>query len=130
MVGTQLLKKIFNAFPNGFINHNLEFIAEPHHRVNSYFRLEDCETEEDVAAKVLEWLSREAYKSQHFDTDRRNREIHAYHLQGINTFCGTSFTEDDIAKIYTYLGNSCNHQKTLDFIRSGYDLAVLTRKED
>lgn len=130
MVGTELLQKLFRAFPNGFINHNLEFIAESHHRVNSYFRLEDCETEEDVAAKLLEWLSREAYKSMHFDSERRNREVHAYHLQGINAFCGTSFTEDDIEEIYTYLGNRVNHQKTLEFIRSGYDLALLTQKEE
>lgn len=130
MVGTQILKKLFWAFPNGFINHNLEFIAHNHHRVNSYFRLEDCETEEDVAAKVLEWLSREAYKSQHFNSDRRNRQVHEYHLEGINAFCGTLFDEDDIEEIYTYLGNSVNHQKTLEFIRSGYDLAVLTKEED
>ena len=129
MVGTQILKKLFFAFPNGFINHNLEFIAHTHHRVNSYFRLEDCETEEDVAAKVLEWLSREAYKSQHFNSDRRNRQVHEYHLEGINAFCGTLFTEDDIEEIYTYLGNSVNHQLTLDFIRSGYDLAVLKKEE-
>ena len=127
MVGTQILQKLFNAFPDGFINHNLEFIAHPHHRVNSYFCLDNCETEEDVAAKILEWLSREAYKSQHFDSERRNREIHTYHLQGINAFCGTAFTKDDIEKIYTYLGNCVNHQKTLAFIRSGYNLAVLTK---
>lgn len=130
MVETQILNKLFNAFPNGFINHNLEFIADPHRRVNSYFRLDDCETELDVTAKVLEWLSREAYKSQHFDSDRRNKEVHAYHLRGINAFCGIAFTEDDIAEIYTYLGNSVNHQKTLKFIRSGYDMAVLTKKEE
>ena len=128
MIETQILKKLFAAFPNGHINYNLEFIADPHRRVNSYFRLVDCETEEDVAAKVLEWLSREAYKSMHFNTERRNKEVHAYHLQGINTFCGTDFTKDDIEEIYTYLGNSCNHQKTLDFIRSGYNMAVLTKE--
>lgn len=127
MVGTQILQKLFNAFPDGFINHNLEFIADLHPRVNSYFRLEDCETEEDVAAKILEWLSREACYSLHFNSDRRNRQVHKYHLQGINAFCGTAFTEDDIEEIYTYLGNSANHQKTLAFIRSGYNLAVLTK---
>lgn len=129
MVGQQILTKLFFAFPNGFINHNLEFIADPHHCVNSYFRLEDCETEEDVAAKILEWLSREAYKSLHFNSDRRNRQVHEYHLKGINAFCGTVFNEDDIEEIYTYLGNRVNHQKTLEFIRSGYDLAVLKKEE-
>ena len=129
MVEAQILKKLFFAFPNGFINHNLEFIAYPHHSVNSFFCLEDCETEEDVAAKVLEWLSREAYKSRHFNSDRRNRQVHEYHLEGINAFCGTLFNEDDIEEVYTYLGNRVNHQKTLEFIRSGYDLAVLNKEE-
>ena len=129
MVNADVLRKLFFAFPNGFINHNLEFIANPHHRVNSYFRLEDCETEEDVAAKVLEWLSREAHKSQHFNSERRNRRVHEYHLEGINAFCGTLFNEDDIAEVYTHLGNRVNHEKTIAFIRSGYDLAVLTREE-
>ncbi len=129
MVSTEILHKLFQAFPNGNINHNLEFIADPHHRVNSYFCLENCNTEEDVTAKILEWLSREAHKSQHFNSERRNKEVHAYHRQGINSFCGTNFTEDDMEEIYTYLGNAVHHQRTLAFIRSGYDMSVLTRKE-
>lgn len=129
MVDTPILKKLFWAFPNGYINYNLEFIVYPHNRVNSYFRLEDCETEEDVAAKILEWLSREAHKSQHFNSERRNRQVRQYHIEGINAFCGTFFTEDDMEEIYTYLGNCCNHGKTLAFIRSGYDMTILSRKE-
>ena len=128
MISTEVMHDLFKAFPSGIINHNLEFVADPHIRVNSYFRLEDCETRLDVTAKLLEWLSREAYKSQHFSTERRNREVHEYHLNGINTFCGTSFDHEDIKEIYSHLGNRCNHQKTLNFIRSGYDLDVL--KED
>lgn len=54
MVDQKVLNKLFAAFPDAIINRNLEFVADPQRRVNSYFRLEDCETEEDVAAKVLE----------------------------------------------------------------------------
>lgn len=129
MVDQKVLNKLFAAFPDAIINRNLEFVADPQRRVNSYFRLEDCETEEDVAAKVLEWLSREAYKSQHFNVEYRNRMVHDYHSDGINTFCGTSFDTLDIETIYTRLGNCVNHQKTLDFIRSGYDMAVLWKTE-
>lgn len=129
MVDQKVLNKLFAAFPDAIINRNLEFVADPQRRVNSYFRLEDCETEEDVAAKVLEWLSREAYKSRHFNVEYRNRMVHDYHSDGINTFCGTSFDTLDIETIYTRLGNCVNHQKTLDFIRSGYDMAVLWKTE-
>ena len=48
-------------------------------------------------------------------------------LNGINQFLDTDFTEKDMEQIYTYLGNACNHEKTLRFIASGYDMSVLER---
>lgn len=106
------------AFPKFYINHNLEVIVHP--RRNTYFLLKGVETEGDLVAKILEWLSREAAKSV-------SKESQRYHLNGINAFIGTNFTQEEMMQIYTYLGNSCNHRKTLVFILSGYDLNVLTR---
>lgn len=125
MVGQEVLKDLFTAFPNAIINHNLEFIADPAPRVNSYFRLDNIETREEAIAKVLEYLSREAFKSQHFSVEWRNHQVHDYHLRGINAFCGTDFSEDDIETIYTYLGNEVNRPKTLEFISSGFDMTML-----
>lgn len=105
------------AFPKFFINHNLEAIVHP--RRNTYFLLTDVHTEMDLNAKVLEWLSREAAKSV-------SKESQQYHLKGINNFLGTNFSQNEMMKIYTYLGNRCNHAKTLRFIESGYDMSVLT----
>lgn len=112
----ELRNRFGAAFPKFFINHNLEVIVHP--RRNTYFLLAGVDTEKDLTAKILEWLSREAAKSV-------NRESQKYHLSGINAFLGTNFTQDEMMKIYTYLGNCCNHQKTIRFIDSGYDLAVL-----
>lgn len=109
------------AFPKYFFNNRLEVIVHP--RRNTYFLCIGVDTEEDLQAKVLEWLSREAAKSV-------SKESQQYHLRGINLFLGTDFTQEDMLKVYTYLGNCCNHQKTLAFIRSGFDMAVLSRKED
>ena len=106
------------AFPKFFINHNLEVIVHP--RRNTYFLLKGVETEVDLVAKILEWLSREAAKSV-------TKESQKYHLDGINAFLGTNFSQDDMMQIYTYLGNCCNHKRTLRFIESGYDLSVLTK---
>lgn len=125
MVEQKVLNDLFAAFPDAILNRHLEFVADPHRRVSSYFRLDNCETREDVVAKLLEWLSRDAYKSEHFHVERRNAQVHKYHLDGINQFCGTSFTPDDMKLIYSFLGNRANHQKTIAFIRSGYDMEVL-----
>lgn len=125
MVNRDVLKGLFRAFPKAIINRLLEFVADPTPRVNSYFTVGDCETEEDVSAKLLEWLSREAYKSEHYYVDYKNTEVHEYHLRGINQFLGTNFTQEDIRVIYCELGNRADHDKTLRFIRSGYNMEVL-----
>jgi len=130
MVPQPVLNDLFGAFPDAIMNRNLEFVADPHRRVNSYFRLDNCETRTDAICKVLEYLSREAYKSQHFNAEWRNKEVHEYHLRGINTFCGTNFTAADIEIVYWRLGNGVNRMLTLAFIDSGFDLSVLRKGEE
>lgn len=112
-----------DCFPNSVINNNGEFIA--HIRSNTYFILGDCNNEEDVKCKVLEWFSRPAYKTEPYNAKQSNDKFHSFILTGINDYLGTDFSEKDMEKIYTYLGNACNHKKTLEFIKSGYDMSIL-----
>lgn len=122
MVGSEITKKLARAFHGSFINTALEFIA--HKEANEYFRLEDCENEFDVKCKVLEWLSRGAHKTCPFNSNIKNERFHNFMLNGINDFLGTDFTEDDMEIIYTYLGNRCNHERTVKFVNSGYDMSI------
>ena len=122
MVDSLVTKKLARAFHGSFINTALEFIA--HKEANEYFRLEDCENEFDVKCKVLEWLSRGAHKTCPFNSNIKNERFHNFMLNGINDFLGTDFTEDDIEIIYTYLGNRCNHERTVKFVNSGYDMSI------
>ena len=93
-----------------------------------FFMLKNCKTETDIKCKVLEYLSRDSYKAKPFSRKNHNEEFHNYILDGINRFLDADFTKEDMDKIYTKLGNGINHEKTLDFIESGYDLKVLERK--
>lgn len=127
MVDVLATRKLAHAFPQSYINYNLEFIA--HEKANEYFILRDCETEFDVKCKVLEWLSRGAHKTCPFNSNLQNEKFHNFMLNGINDFLGTDFTEDDIEKIYDRLGNRVNHDLTVDFINSGYDMAILERSK-
>jgi hypothetical protein len=115
----EIRERLRAAFPKFFVNSLFEIIIYPAR--NSYFALEGIETEEELNAKVLEWLSREASKSV-------SRVSQKYHLNGINAFLGTDFSQEDMTEIYTYLGNRCNHEKTLRFIRSGYDMSALAKE--
>lgn len=123
MISWDLVTKLMSCFPNSVINHNAEFIA--HIKSNTYFILKDCNSEMDVKCKVLEWLSRPAYKTEPFNSKRSNDEFHRFILKGVNQFLDTDFKEGDMELIYTYLGNACNHKKTIMFIESNYDKSVL-----
>lgn len=84
LISWDIVTKLMNCFPNSVINHNAEFIA--HIKSNTYFGLKDCENETDVKCKVLEWLSRPAYKTEPYNTKRSNDEFHRFMLGGINQF--------------------------------------------
>ena len=114
------------AFPDSFFNANDEFIA--HKATNQYLCLGNCKTPFDVKCKVLEWFSRPAHKSAPYTHNRKNKELHQFMLNGINDFLGTDFTQGDMEEIYIALGNAINHQKTIQFVKSGYDLNVLAKE--
>lgn len=112
-------RRLKESFPQYFINNNFEFIVYP--PKNTFFRLEFVRIEAELIAKILEYCSREACKSG-------NGKSKKYHFNGINSFIGKDFSQEDMELIYTYLGNGINHYRTLQFIESGYDLNFL--KED
>lgn len=122
----KLIQRLMSCFPRSYINQHGEFIA--HEIANEYFILKNCENELDVKCKVIEWFSRGAYKTEPYGTRKKNNEFHKFMLDGINKFLGTSFTETDIETIYIYLGNAVHHEKTIEFVCSGYDLDVLKAK--
>lgn len=118
--------KLLQSFPSSFINQNGEFIA--HEKANESFSLISCKDEEEVKCKVLEWLSRGAYKKAPFSQNKKNKEFNAFMLKGINEFLGTDFTVKDIRIIYCELGNGVNRKLTKDFIDSSYDMKLLGGK--
>jgi len=125
MVNKNVVKRLFEAFPNAIINRLLEFVADVNPRVNSYFTLDGVSTEIEVSCKLLEWLSRNAYKSEHYRKAKDNNRVHEYHLNGINAFLRTNFTHEDMKLIYCELGNCVNHELTIKFVESGYDMRIL-----
>ena len=120
-------RALLASFPGSFIKDRDEFIAHP--RTNQYFLLGDCKTPEDIEAKVIEWLSRAAFKTAPYSQEWRNRKLHEFILAGINAFLDTGFTEDDMAVIYQHLGNAIRHDLTMEFIRHDMDVAWLKEAE-
>lgn len=89
--------KLLECFPGSFIRDSddvgYEFIAHP--RTNQSFILEDCHYVEDIEAKMLEWLSRAAFKTAPYSQEWRNRRFHEFMLSGVNAFLDTDFSEED-----------------------------------
>lgn len=118
---------LLGCFPDSVISERNEFIADP--KSGDFFRLDDCNTIMDIKCKILEWLSRAAYKSEPFNSRQKNAKLHKKMLAGINRALGTDFKFSDMEVIYTNLGNRVHHAKTIQFIESGYDIAVLKERE-
>lgn len=123
MCDSEIRKRLINCFPGSKFIYNDEFIA--HTYSNTYFIFRTCENEEDVKCKLLEWFSRPAAKGIPYSQEWRNEKFRKFMLDGINQFLGTKFSFNDMLIIYQYLGNCCNHEKTIRFVRNNYDMKIL-----
>ena len=125
MPDNEILLRLFRCFPNSFMNSQLEFIADL--KSNTYFRLADCETEFQVKKKVIQWLSRAAFKSEPYRFSSDNTKFHRFIAKGVNEFLGTAWDCDEFEIIYAKLGNGCNDDLCDRFINSGYDIEILRK---
>ena len=119
--------KVMKFFDGSYINSCGELIIS--NRGNVYFTATNCDTKEDVICKLLEWCSRPIAKGTPYSTNKRNNEWRNSLLCGYNNYLGTNFTQEDMYWIYDKLGNAVNHELTLEFIHSGFDLSLVRPKE-
>ena len=117
------LMRLLECFPGSKLNSKGEFIVDE--RNNIYFILKNCETDLDVKCKVLEWVSRSASSAIPYKTEKKNKRYNDAMRKYINHFLDTDFSQEEMEDIYTYLGNACDHKKTIRFIESGYDMQIL-----
>lgn len=125
-VRAKMLDEIFNVmkcFPGSFINRCGEAILSE--KGNVYFIARNCKTQKDILCKLLEWCSRPIAKGEPYRQEKRNKEWREALLSGYNKYLGTQFTQEDMYWIYDKLGNGVDHNLTLKFIASGYDLNLV-----
>lgn len=117
------IHRLMQSFPGSFINGINEIILYP--ETNLYFRLDDVNSEFDVKCKLLEWCSRDAYKTKPYDNELKNKVYQEEIMDNINNYLNTNFTKEKMELIYTKLGNAINHNLTIKFVESGYDTKIL-----
>lgn len=121
-----MLNEIFDVmkcFPKSYLTQFGELILSD--KGNVYFTAKDCNTQKDIICKLLEWCSRPLAKGEPYHQEKRNKEWRESLLSGYNEYLGTQFTQEDMYWIYDKLGNAVNHELTIKFIESGYDLKLL-----
>lgn len=125
------LIKIMSAFPHSFIKYyvygGFEITLDEQNVL--CFSLEGIGSDLELKRKFISVVSR-CYKTQPYRTSKRNSEWQQKYISAFNKTLGTKFNADEIAYIYTYLGNGCNKPIAIKFIESGYDLNVLKRLID
>lgn len=125
------LIKIMSAFPHSFIKYyvNGGFEITLDEKNVLWFSLGEIESDLELKRRFISAVSR-CYKTEPYRTFKRNIEWQQKHISAFNKTLGTKFNIDEIAYIYTYLGNGCNKPIAIKFIESGYDLNVLKRLTD
>ena len=121
-----MIDEVFNVmrcFPNSYLNPLGELILSA--KGNVYFNANGCVTKQDIVCKLLEWCSRPIAKGEPYRSEKRNIEWRESLLVGYNEYLQTSFTQNDMYWIYDKLGNGVNHDLTLAFIDSGFDLSLV-----
>ena len=119
------LIKIMLAFPRSRIEYYVYggFVIYLDEKNMLWFSLEKIESDIELKRRFISVVSR-CYKTEPYRTSKRNIEWQQKHIFAFNEALGTKFN-DEIAYIYTYLGNGCNKPIAIKFIENGYDLNVL-----
>lgn len=125
---TNYISKIMNIFYGSFINHNKELILIP--KTNLYFYLGDVNTVDEVKYKLLEWCSRSCFKAMPYRYAKKNKKYQDNVLIKVNECLDMEFTREQMELIYTKLGNCINHELTMKFVSSGYDMKLLEEEQD
>ena len=124
-----MLDEIFNVmkcFPNSFINSNAEVILST--KGNVYFDSKVCYDKKDVVCMLLEWCSRPIAKGVVYSSDKRNREWQEGLLNHLNEYLDTQFSLEDMYYIYQELGNGVDHDRTIEFVNSSFNLDIIYNK--
>jgi hypothetical protein len=114
------LNKILPFFPTAYIYKNNEIIIEP--KNNVYFRIDNINSDLEFDCKILEFVSRVSCK-HHIKYWR------SYFRRGMNSYFKINWSEEEMMKIYTYLGNGVNRTLCIEFIKSNYDLDILRKQK-
>lgn len=117
------IMRVMGCFPNSALNAHRELVLSPMNYL--YVCLGDCKSALDVKVKVIEALSRAAFKDEEF-VDGEDVEARCEFVrEGLNAYLGVIFLSADWELVYCQLGNGVNRELTKRFIESGCDLSVL-----
>lgn len=117
--------ELIKSFPGCFITQENELII--HKKMNIFIMMDNIKTKRQLAANMLQWLSREASESYHYSGRKKNDKYRNFVLDGINHFLNTNFTQDDMRIIYCNLGGGANRDLAFKFIDSGYDFRIILK---
>jgi hypothetical protein len=117
------IQGIMKHFKNSYINNNLEVILLP--KTNGYFAIKNCRNEVDIKCKILENISRDCFKTQHYSKLKDNKKMWQENLIALNNALKTDFSQQDIELIYNKLGNGINHKLAKKFVESDFNMEVL-----
>lgn len=114
----QRIQELQDIFENSFVNEINELILVPD--TNLYFKLSNIKTEEDLIYKIMAWCSRDASKTNPYDTERENERYREMVRDKLNYFLNITWTEREWFEIYSNYGNGIQEEECRKMIRDNF----------
>lgn len=112
------VKEFMSLFKDSFINEIDELIVVP--TTNLYFEIFDVKTKKDLICKILAWCSRDACKTEPFNTEKLNQEYRKHIRSGLNCFLNVAWDEETWSEMYDKYGNGINEQECRKMIEDNF----------
>lgn len=122
---TRELKELFEAFPDGYINSDWEFVLVPGYEMS--IPLAALKNKKEYIGALLMFVSEYVVGGGRWPWDWLNRPFRYRLRQQLNYYFQRSFTASDYAMIYETVGDGCNTSLLNKFVNHGMKMSILER---
>ena len=119
------LREVFEAFPDGYIDSDWEFVLVPGYEMS--IPLSALKNKKEYIGALLMFVSGFVVGGGRWPWDWLNRPFRYRLRQQLNYYFQRSFTASDYEMIYETVGDGCNTALLNRFVNHGLKMSILER---
>lgn len=122
------LRELFEAFPDGYIDSDWDFVLIPGYEMS--IPLEALKNKKEFVGAMLMFVSGYVVHGGNWSWNWLNWSFRNRLRRQLNYYFQRSFSADDYALIYETVGDGCNTNLLNKFVNHGMKMSILERYSD